>query len=296
MNYQDTLQLPKTSFPMKADLAKREVEFLQAWESNDLYQKILQKNEGRPNFTLHDGPPYANGHISYNQVLNKVLKDFVVRSQNMSGSRCDFIPGWDCHGLPIESQVLQTLDQNSKTPIDTLELRKQCRSFAQKHIELQREEFKRLGGLGQWDNPYTTMDPNYEAGITRALAALMRSHGLEQRNKPVYWCPHCETALAEFEIIHGFQISPSLYVSFPLITDPIHIDPSLRGRDVEVLIWTTTPWTLQANLAIALHPEIRYAAVRYNRKVYLIAEERIHQAAKACDWSEGSYEVLLIVP
>ncbi|MFW6334923.1 MAG: isoleucine--tRNA ligase, partial [Desulfosalsimonas sp.] len=260
MDYKKTLNLPQTGFPMKASLAAREPEQLKKWEKQDLYSLIRQKSKNRQTFILHDGPPYANGNIHIGTALNKILKDIVVRCRQMAGFNAEYVPGWDCHGLPIEHNVDKTLGPRKKSMSST-EIRRECRKYAEKYIDVQRDEFKRLGVNGEWNNPYLTMNYAYEAEIARQCCRFALKGSLYRSKKPIYWCCSCATALAEAEIEYWEESSPSIFVGFPLETDPGRIDPALSGKQVSVVIWTTTPWTLPANLAVALHPEFRYSAV-----------------------------------
>jgi isoleucyl-tRNA synthetase len=259
MDYKDTLNLPKTAFPMKADLRKREPEMLERWAAEELYGRILEKTRDLPPFILHDGPPYANGHIHVGHAVNKILKDIVVKSRTMAGQYSPYVPGWDCHGLPIEHQVDKQLAKK-KERLTKAEVRKRCRAYAGEYIEVQREEFKRLGVFGSWDDPYLTMSYGYEAQIARELGRFMELGAVYLGKKPVYWCVSCRTALAEAEVEYADKTSPSIYVKFPFAGEPSELAPALAGKRVSVVIWTTTPWTIPANLAVALHPEFEYAA------------------------------------
>jgi isoleucyl-tRNA synthetase len=260
MDIKKTLNLPVTEFPMKANLAKREPEQLKSWEENRLYDKIRQDSKGRKLFILHDGPPYANGHIHIGTALNKILKDIIVRSRQMAGFDAVYVPGWDCHGLPIEHNVDKELGSR-KSGISKAEFRKFCRSYAEKFVNIQREEFKRLGVMGEWDNPYLTMNYKYEATIAAECGKFARDGSLFRSKKPIYWCYNCKTALAEAEIEYADESSPSIFVKFPLKDDLGTEIPVLADKKVSVVIWTTTPWTIPANLAVALHPDFTYAAV-----------------------------------
>jgi isoleucyl-tRNA synthetase len=251
--YKDTLNLPTTAFPMRGGLAKREPEFLATWESTDLYRQILAARAGAPHYILHDGPPYSNGHIHYGHVLNKILKDVVVKYKAMAGFYSPYVPGWDCHGLPIELAVDRELGDR-KAAMSQVEIRQACREHALEYVDIQRREFKRLGIFGDWDEPYLTLEPTYEAAIVRALAAFARGGFLYRGKKPVYWCPSCATALAEAEIEYRDHRSPSIYVRFPL-------EEPVAGEPASLIIWTTTPWTLPANLAVVAHPEFDYVLV-----------------------------------
>jgi len=270
----DTLNLPRTSFSMKAKLAQREPELINKWEEMKLYEKILQERKNCPPFVLHDGPPYANGSIHLGTALNKILKDFIVRSKNMQGFNALYVPGWDCHGLPIEIKVDQNLGEKKKS-MSVIEIREECKKYALKYVEIQREQFKRLGVFGTWDKPYLTMNPEYEGDIIRFLAAFFASGNIYKGKKPVYWCADCGTALAEAEIEYKDHKSPSIFVKFPVISDLSVKYPELKGKKVSILIWTTTPWTIPANLAIAFHPDFEYAAFEAGKEVFIAAHRLI---------------------
>lgn len=259
MEYKDTLNLPQTDFPMKASLSQKEPEQLKKWEIMDLYAKIEAATKHKPKFILHDGPPYANGHIHAGHALNKTLKDFIVRSKRMMGFYTPYVPGWDCHGLPIEHQVEKNLGKK-KAEMSKNDIRKLCREYAAEFLDIQRGEFKRLGVMGDWDHPYITMDKEYEAITAEECGKFALDGSLYHSKKPVYWCPSCQTALAEAEIEYADESSPSIFVRFPLRQDLGGLVPELAGKDVYVVIWTTTPWTIPANLGISLHPDYAYAA------------------------------------
>ncbi len=271
MDYKETLNLPKTAFPMKARLSKREPEFLKRWEEMDIYKRLREARKGRPSYILHDGPPYANGHIHIGHALNKILKDFINKSKAMEGYDIPYVPGWDCHGLPIEHQVEKELGPK-KREMSKDQIRQVCREYAQRFIEIQREEFKRLGIFGDWDNPYITMDYHYEAIIVKELSRFFEKGLIYQGKKPVYWCISCQTALAEAEVEYHDHTSPSIYVKFPTNDDFSRVFPQAKGKKAFVLIWTTTPWTLPANLAIALHPEFEYVALEVEDEVWIMAK------------------------
>lgn len=280
MEYKDTLNLPSTKFPMKANLANREPEQIKDWEESKLYHKIREQSEGREKFILHDGPPYANGNIHIGTALNKILKDIIIRSKQMAGFDAVYVPGWDCHGLPIEHNVDKKLG-SKRHDISQVEKRKLCRDYAEKYIDIQREEFKRLGVLGEWENPYLTMNKNYVAVIARECGNFALNESLFRSKKPILWCCNCKTALAEAEIEYYDDASPSIFVKFPLIDDISKELPELSGKNVSVVIWTTTPWTLPANLAISLHPDFIYAAVDTgNDNVLILAKDLVDQSMK----------------
>jgi isoleucyl-tRNA synthetase len=288
MDYKKTLNLPKTKFPMKARLANREPGQLKSWEENRLYKKIRQSSLGRDLFILHDGPPYANGHIHIGTALNKILKDIIVRSRQMSGFDAVYVPGWDCHGLPIEHSVEKELGAE-KFKMTLAEIRRSCRAYAEKYIDIQREEFKRLGVMGEWENPYLTMNYAYEAAIAHECSKFALNGSLFRSKKPIYWCCSCQTALAEAEIEYHDESSPSIFVKFPVQDDLSDQIPGLAGKNVFVVIWTTTPWTIPANLAIALHPDFTYAAVdTKNGEVLILAKELIEGCMKSFGFSDFS--------
>jgi isoleucyl-tRNA synthetase len=275
----DTLNLPRTSFSMKAKLAQKEPEFLKKWKKAGFYAKILARRRGCPTFILHDGPPYANGHIHLGTAMNKILKDLIVKTKTMAGYLSPYLPGWDCHGLPIEIQVDKLLGEKKKE-MSVIQIREECRKYALKYIDVQREEFVRLGVFGEWDEPYLTMDPAYEAEVLRHLAAFFASGSVFKGKRPVHWCAHCRTALAEAEIIYKDKASSSIYVKFPMLSDIGAKAPALKGRKISVIIWTTTPWTLPANLAIAFHPDFEYAAFEAGEEVYLVARKLVPAIAR----------------
>ncbi len=271
-NWKDTLTLPKTDFPMKAQLSRKEPDIIRRWQESDIYHRILEARRGGPLFILHDGPPYANGHIHLGHALNKILKDFIVRIRSMQGHRAPFVPGWDCHGLPIEHQVDQTLGAR-KAQMSVTEFRKICREYALRYLDLQREGFMRLGVLGDWENPFMTLQHEYEAGIIEYFNSFVKSGNVYRSKKPVYWCTHCHTALAEAEVEYHEHESHSITVRFALPDPPDFLKP-YSGNGLSVLIWTTTPWTIPANLAIALHPEAEYAVFELGNE-RLIAAKRL---------------------
>src|SRR5262249_14601379 len=238
---------------MKGDLAAREPEMLRTWEETRLYQQIQKSREGRELFVLHDGPPFANGDVHMGTALNKILKDFVVKSQTMLGKRAPYVPGWDCHGLPIEYKVVK-----ESRDLSPLEVRKRSQAFALKYVDIQREQFKRLGVLGDWEHPYLTLDPKYEAEILRAFAVFVEKDLVYQSKKPVFWSTGAQTALAEAEVEYQERDDTSVYVKFPIVSG--------EWKDqANIAIWTTTPWTLPANLAIAVDPKALYVVQEFSR-------------------------------
>jgi isoleucyl-tRNA synthetase len=270
MDYKETLNLPTTDFPMKANLPVREGEILAVWEERRLYHAIRESRKGAPRFILHDGPPYANGNIHAGTALNKILKDIVVKAKTMSGVDAPYVPGWDCHGLPIELQVDKQLGKK-KREMSQIAIREECRAYAMRFVNEQRNEFKRLGVLADWERPYLTLDKEYEVGIAKELARFVENDGLYRGNKPVHWCPSCVTALAEAEVEYADHTSPSIDVSFRL--DDASADKLGLTGVVNAVIWTTTPWTLPANLAVTLHPDFTYVALKVGEATYIVAEE-----------------------
>ncbi len=289
MDYKDTLNLPKTDFPMKADLPKREPVILREWEEKKIYDKLRESAKNREKYILHDGPPYANGHIHMGTAFNKILKDIIVKSKFMAGYDSAYVPGWDCHGLPVEHEVDKRLSQK-ESKLSTLEIRRRCREYAEKFIDIQREEFKRLGVFGEWDDPYLTMDSKYTACIVREFGKFAQNGSLYRGKKPIHWCTTCHTALAEAEVEYEMHRSPSIYVKFPMISDAGEILPSLKDRKVSVLIWTTTPWTIPANLAIVFHPSFEYVAVEVGKEVVILAKALLEEVMKSLGVEE--YRVL----
>ncbi len=278
MDWKDTLNLPKTSFPMKANLVEREPSFLEFWEKEKIYEKMLEKRANAPLYILHDGPPYANGHIHLGTALNKILKDIIVKSKSMAGYKVPYIPGWDCHGLPIELKTEQELGVK-RGELPPLVIREACRKYAQRFINIQKEEFKRLGVFAKWNEPYLTMNFEYEASIAREFLRFLETDQIYQRKKPVFWCPNCVTALAEAEVEYAPHKSPSIYVKFPFteeLKNFIEEKTSIKiDKPAYVLIWTTTPWTLPANLALAMNPEFDYLLVEWDGEYYIVAEGRV---------------------
>ena len=273
MNYSKTLNLPRTEFPMRAKLSEKEPHILNLWEDKQIYQKIREKMKGHPKYILHDGPPYANGDIHLGQVLNKILKDVIIKYKTMRGYDSPFIPGWDCHGLPVEHQLFKKLGITKKE-ISRTTFRKKARDYAFSFVKKQREEFKRLGIFGRWDKPYLTMDFNYEGEIVKSFGELAKRGYIYRGLKPIHWCFKCQTALAEAEIEYREKESPSIYVKFPLKKDHLPLSTNLPAY---ILIWTTTPWTLPANLAIALNPNLDYVFVEIKEEVLLIAKDSLNR-------------------
>jgi isoleucyl-tRNA synthetase len=283
-NYKDTLNLPRTDFPMKANLATREPEVLRRWEETCVYQKIQKSREDRELFVLHDGPPFANGDVHMGTALNKILKDFVVKSQTMLGKRAPFVPGWDCHGLPIEYKVVK-----ESRALSPLEIRQKCEAFARKFIDIQREQFKRLGVFGDWEHPYLTMDPKYEAEILRAFAVFVEKGLVYEAQKPVFWSTGAQTALAEAEVEYQERDDTAVYVKFPIIG---RARPPGAPDGTSIAIWTTTPWTLPANLAIAVDAKENYVVQQFSRdgtsETLVLAEKLVPRFSAATGlWPVG---------
>ncbi len=285
VDLKQTINLPRTNFSMKANLPQAEPKMLARWAAEDLYEQIRKSRKGKPVYILHDGPPYANGRIHLGTAFNKILKDFIVKSRNMAGFDSPYVPGWDCHGLPIEHKVDQELGAK-KAQMTTAQIRRVCRKYAEKWIDIQRADFKRLGVLGAWDNPYLTMNPKYQAVIAGAFVDFLDKGYAYKGLKPVNWCIHDRTALAEAEVEYEDHKSPSVWVRFALKSDAAAIAPELAGKRVYGLIWTTTPWTLPANLAIAYHPKYEYSAVEVNGDVYVVATDLVAATAAKCGWSD----------
>ncbi|HEY6446330.1 MAG TPA: isoleucine--tRNA ligase [Acidobacteriaceae bacterium] len=278
----DTLSLPRTDFPMKANLPQNEPSRLRGWQESRLYDRIRAARKGAPRWVLHDGPPYANGPLHLGHALNKCLKDFIVKSKTMAGFDSPYVPGFDCHGLPIEIKVDEQLGRK-KLDMPAGEFLKYCRAYAQKYVDLQTEQFVRLGVFGRWDAPYSTMSRDYEARTLEIFYRFFESGFVYRGLRPVYWCIHDRTALADAEIEYEQHSSPSIYVRYDLTSDPAAIDPALAGKKVATIIWTTTPWTLPASLAVAFHPDFDYVALENNGQVYLVAASLAQAVREACN-------------
>src|SRR5262245_59717960 len=289
--WKDTVNLPRTDFPMKANLPKSEPETLAWWPSINLYRKIREARAGAPKFVLHDGPPYANGNIHMGTAMNKILKELVIKSRSMAGFDAPYVVGYDCHGLPIELRVDRELGPK-KREMSVADFCRACRAYAERFVGTMSEQFQRLGILGTWERPYLTMDFRYQAAIARAFGRFVAQDLVYKGKKPVHWCIHCRTALAEAEVEYADHSSPSIYVEFKL--DPSSAQelaarvPALAGRDVSVLIWTTTPWTIPSNLAIALHPEFDYAAYDVDGRTIMLAEALAPKVAAVAGKTFGS--------
>lgn len=281
MEYKDTLLMPNTEFPMRGNLPNREPEIQAKWEEMKIYEKVQKHTEGRPLFILHDGPPYANGDIHMGHALNKILKDFIVRYKSMSGFCSPYVPGWDTHGLPIEQAL--TNKGVKRKEMTVAEFRKLCEEYAYEQIHNQREQFKRLGVRGDWENPYITLKPEYEAQQIKVFGEMAKKGYIYKGKKPVYWSPSSESALAEAEIEYQDKRSASIYVAFP-----VKDGKGILDQDVEIVIWTTTPWTIPANLGISVHPDLTYVVVEANKKKYLVAEGLLESVSKEIGWKTAS--------
>lgn len=279
MDYKETLLMPKTEFPMRGNLPNKEPELQKAWEEDNLYQQVQERTKGRPLFVLHDGPPYANGDIHMGHALNKVLKDFIVKYKSMAGYHAPYVPGWDTHGLPIETALAKKKVDRKK--MTTAEFRRLCAEYALEQIDNQRAQFKQLGVRGDWDNPYITLNKEYEAAQIEVFGEMAKKGYIYKGLKPVYWSPSSESALAEAEIEYQDKRSPSIYVAFD-----VKDGGELLSGDEKFVIWTTTPWTLPANLAIALHPNLDYVVVNVNDKKYIIGEELLEKVATKLEWAD----------
>src|SRR5512143_3012997 len=280
MDYKNTLNLPRTDFSMKADLVKREPERLKQWEDAKLYAATQAQRAGTEKFVLHDGPPFANGDVHIGNALNKILKDIIIKYKTLRGFNAPYVPGWDCHGLPIEFKVTQEMRKAGDTASDAATIRKACEAYARKYINIQRAQFKRLGVLGDWDNPYLTLTKAYEAEELRLFAAIVEQGFVYRGKKPVYWSIPCRTALAEAEVEYKDHVSQSVYVKFPLVG---HLGTS-------VVIWTTTPWTLPANLAVAYNSTFSYSLVQVGEEQLIVSALLLSAVAEKCGW--GSYQII----
>ncbi len=293
MDYKDTLSLPRTPFPMRGNLPVKEKEIIKYWSDIKLYSKLTEGKDDRPLFILHDGPPYANGNIHLGTALNKILKDIIIKSKFMSGYRADYIPGWDCHGLPIEHQIEKEIKAR-KAMLSKLEVRRECRAYAEKFIDIQRDEFKRLGGVGLWEKPYITMDYEYQATIIGEMQKFFEREEVYRKKKPVHWCMSCLTALAEAEIEYEMKRSTSIYVKFPYTGKRDDIFDGYPDKPLYMLIWTTTPWTLPANLAIAVNPVFTYVAFEAGDEIYIALKDLVEDiTAKA---GITNYKVIEEIP
>lgn len=291
MDYKETLNLPKTDFPMKANLTAKEPEMLARWEEMEIYHKIRAASKGRETYILHDGPPYANGNIHLGTALNKMIKDMVIKAKNMSGFDSIYVPGWDCHGLPIEHQVDKEIGER-RHEMSQADKRRACRGYAEQYVGVQRDQFKRLGVFGEWENPYLTMSYDYEAVTVNEFGKLYLSGSVYKGKKPVYWCASCKTALAEAEVEYNEHHTPSIYVKFRVVSDIAAVRPKLAGEQVSIVIWTTTPWTIPANLAIALHEDFVYVAVKIGGEVLILAKDLLDYCLDAFGFRGKPYEIV----
>jgi isoleucyl-tRNA synthetase len=272
MEYKKSLNLPRTSFPMKANLPQREPEFIREWDDRGVYHRQREAAAGRKKYILHDGPPYANGHIHMGTAFNKILKDIIVKSMSLKGFDAPYVPGWDCHGLPIELHVVKKLGKKRRE-MSSSDFRRECRAYAERFLDIQREEFRRLGVLGDWNEPYLTMNYSYQAAIVRELGRFFDNGSVYRGYKPVHWCMSCRTALAEAEVEYEDKSSPSIIVRFPVVRGADRVLRDIGEGPLYAVIWTTTPWTIPANLAVAVHPTLNYAIVEAGGEFYLAAEE-----------------------
>ncbi|HBS60557.1 MAG TPA: isoleucine--tRNA ligase, partial [Firmicutes bacterium] len=293
MDYSKTLNLPQTEFPMRGDLPKREPEMLKWWEEQQVYSKRVAAGKDKPKFILHDGPPYANGNIHMGHALNKVLKDIVIKYKSLQGFNTPYVPGWDTHGLPIEHAAIKILGLN-RHQLHPLELRKKCAEYALKYVSIQREDFIRLGVWAEWDNPYVTLKPEYEAKQIEVFGEMAKKGYIYKGLKSVYWCTSCETALAEAEIEYQEKKSHSIYVKFPLVDDKGLLKGIADLSKTYVVIWTTTPWTLPANVAICLNPDFEYAVVKSGPEFFLMAKELVETVAQETGLTD--WEILQVFP
>ena len=262
-DYKETLNLPRTSFGMRAGLARKEPEYLARWARMDLYARIRDARRGKQKYTLHDGPPYPTGDLHIGTGMNKILKDFIVRFRTMSGFDTPYIPGWDCHGLPIEHKVMSELGEKAEK-LGPAEIRLRCREFALGYVRANREEFKRLGCLGDWETPYLTINPAYEAAVLKVFRMMVERGYIYRQLKPIHWCGSCRTALAEAELEYRDRRDVSIYLHLPLVDLPDELFPGRGSAPASILVWTTTPWTLPANRAVAVNPAFNYALVSYS--------------------------------
>ena len=274
MDYSKTVNLPATDFPMRANLPQKEPAMAKKWDDEKIYEQILKSREGADVYILHDGPPYANGDLHMGHALNKILKDMIVKHKSMMGYKSLYVPGWDCHGLPIELNVTKALGGDVKK-LSKIEIRKTCREYAKKYIDIQMKGFKRLGVFGDYDRPYITMDAEYESIIVEIFGKILEKKYIYKNKKPIYWCPNCETALAEAEIIYDMHTSSSIYVKFPVEASSIKFGGNINNT--YVVIWTTTPWTIPANLGLSFNPDFEYASYKFGDENLIIAKGLLEQ-------------------
>src|SRR6202047_2524449 len=277
-----TINLPKTAFPMKANLPQNEPKMLARWEEARIYERIREARKGSPTYILHDGPPYTSGPIHMGTALNKCLKDFIVKSKTMAGFDAPYVPGWDCHGLPIEIKVDKELG-GKKLQMRPTDVRAECRKYAQKFLDLQRTQFKRMGVFGRFDRPYATMAPQYESVVLKTFFSFYENGFVYKGLRAVYWCMHDETALAEAEVEYENHTSSTVWVKYALLDDPAKLDAALAGKKVSTIIWTTTPWTLPASMAVAFHPDEEYVALESGGEVYIVASKLAADVMEKCN-------------
>jgi isoleucyl-tRNA synthetase len=285
LDLKKTINLPKTAFPMKANLPQNEPKTLERWEQMRIYDRIREARKGAPQYILHDGPPYTSGPIHMGTALNKSLKDFIVKSKTMAGFDAPYVPGWDCHGLPIEIKVDKELG-GKKLQMPATAVRAECRKYAQKYLDLQRTQFKRIGVFGRFDRPYATMDPQYESVVLSTFFSFYENGFVYKGLRAVYWCMHDETALAEAEVEYENHTSSTVWVKYGLLDDPTLIDPALAGKKVSTIIWTTTPWTLPASMAVAFHPDEEYLGLESGGEVYFVASKLANEVASKCNLAD----------
>ena len=292
MDYNQTVHLPQTDFPMRAGLPKREPELLNGKWEVETYHKLMKKNEGKPKFVLHDGPPYANGHIHIGTALNKILKDIIVKYKNMTGFQAPYVPGWDTHGLPIESAILKD-KKIKRDELTDAEFRDKCRDFALNFVDIQRSEFQRLGVIGDWENPYLTLSPVFEAKQVEIFGKMAEKGYIYKGMKPVYWCPHDQTALAEAEIEYADDPCTTIFVKFPVKDDQGKLSGVTDLSKTYFVIWTTTPWTIPGNYAISVNPVFDYVLLQApNGEVYILAEGLVESVCKAAGLDQAACTVL----
>ncbi|WP_282920846.1 class I tRNA ligase family protein, partial [Ignavigranum ruoffiae] len=280
MKMKETLNLGKTDFAMRANLPKKEVILQEEWTEQNIYQKIQEKNQGKPTFILHDGPPFANGKVHMGHALNKVSKDFIVRFKSMNGFRAPYVPGWDTHGLPIETALAKS-DKVDRKTLSISEFRKLCHDYAMKQIENQKADFMRLGVTGEWDHPYITLQPEFEAQQLRVFARMAEAGYIYKGMKPIYWSPSSESSLAEAEVEYQDVTSPSIYVAFK-----VKDGKGLLPEDAKFIIWTTTPWTLPANLGISAAPLAEYVLVQVGQEKFVLAQDLLAEVSEILDWAD----------
>src|SRR5271154_2482408 len=284
LELKSTINLPKTDFPMKANLPQNEPKMLARWEEMGIYQRIREARAGAPIYVMHDGPPYTSGPIHLGTALNKCLKDFIVKSKSMAGFDSPYVPGFDCHGLPIEIKVDQALG-GKKLQMKASDVRLECRKYAQKFLDLQTSQFKRIGVFGRWARPYSTMNPQYESVVVRTFYTFIEKGFIYKGLRSVYWCIHDKTALAEAEVEYENDSSPAIWGKYALKDDPATVDAALKGKKVFTVIWTTTPWTLPASMAVAFHPDEEYVGLEARGEVYIVAAKLAKDVVEKCNFA-----------